>query len=115
MIKPPYIPRLTLFREWLKTHRNLNFENYDELWKWSVTDIEDFWQAMWDYTGIESPTPYLQVLKERCMPGAKWFEGAQVNYARQVLRHVEPATQANLQALIGQNERGDVQELSWLE
>lgn len=115
MTKPPYIPRLTLFREWLKTHRHLDFSNYDELWKWSVTDIEDFWQAMWEYTEIESPTPYRQVLKERRMPGAAWFEGAQVNYARQVLRHVEPATKAKLLAVISQNERGQTQELSWLD
>lgn len=115
MTKPPYIPRLTLFREWLKTHRDLDFSNYDELWKWSVTDIENFWQAMWDYTDIQSPTPYQQVLKERRMPGARWFEGAQVNYARQVLRHVDPATQANLLAVISQNEKGQTQELSWLD
>lgn len=115
MASPPYIPRLTLFREWLKTHRDLDFSNYDELWNWSVTDIESFWQAMWDYTEIESPTPYQQVLKERRMPGAQWFEGAQVNYARQVLRHVDPATQANLLAVISQNEKGQTQEISWLE
>lgn len=115
MTKPPYIPRLTLFREWLKTHRHLDFSNYDALWEWSVTDIEDFWRAMWDYTEVESPTSFRQVLKERRMPGAVWFEGSQVNYARQVLRHVEPATKANLLAVISQNERGQTQELSWLD
>ena len=113
MNSPSYIPRLTLFREWLRDHRDLNFSNYDELWNWSVTDIESFWQAMWDYTGIQSPTPYQAVLKKRLMPGSEWFVGAQVNYAHQVLRHVQPAQAAGLLAIIGEGERGEIQEISW--
>jgi acetoacetyl-CoA synthetase len=49
------------------------------------------------------------------MPGAQWFPGAQVNYARQVLRHVDAAHAAGLPAIISRNEKGQHRELTWPE
>lgn len=68
--------------------------DYDALWRWSTTDIEDFWAAIWEYYGVESETPYEQVLTERVMPGAEWFPGATLNYARQVFEGRDPDTVA---------------------
>ncbi len=110
---PPFVPRLTLFREWLKKNRGLIFSDYSELWQWSVTDIENFWESIWDYGQIFSPTPYKQVLAGRKMPGALWFEGAQVNYAHQVLRHVDLADQAGVPAIIARGEKSADQIISW--
>lgn len=110
---PLYVPRLTLFREWLRKHRGLNFSGYQELWQWSVTDIEDFWESIWQYAQIISPTPYQQVLSGRKMPGAKWFEGAQVNYAQQVFRHVEPADRVGMPAIIARGEKSKDQIITW--
>jgi acetoacetyl-CoA synthetase len=59
-----------------------------------------FWQSVWDYFDLRSPTPHSAVLADRKMPGAVWFPGASVNYARQVFRHVAPAHAAGLPALI---------------
>mgnify|MGYP002683445110 CR=1 FL=1 len=56
-----------------------------------VDDLPGFWQAIWDWFEIESPTPHRAVLEAAVMPGAKWFAGAQINYARQVLRHADAA------------------------
>jgi acetoacetyl-CoA synthetase len=74
---------------------------------------------VWDYFDIESPTPFARVLAEPVMPGARWFEGAQVNYARQVLRHAEASHAAGHPAIVFQNERlrerGQMQELGWIE
>ena len=58
---------------------------------WSTTDLTAFWRSVWDYYQLESPTPVVAVVDGQTMPGATWFEGAQVNYARQVFRHVELA------------------------
>ncbi|WP_433700389.1 acetoacetate--CoA ligase [Nocardiopsis sp. CA-288880] len=58
--------------------------DYDSLWRWSVTDVDGFWEAVWEYYGVRSETPYEQVLAERAMPGASWFPGATLNYARHV-------------------------------
>ncbi|OLT28936.1 acetoacetate--CoA ligase [Nocardiopsis sp. CNR-923] len=58
--------------------------DYDALWRWSVTDIEGFWAAIWEYYGVRSETPRDTVLPERVMPGARWFPGVTLNYARHV-------------------------------
>ncbi|GAA1445147.1 acetoacetate--CoA ligase [Nocardiopsis tropica] len=58
--------------------------DYDSLWRWSVTDVDGFWEAVWEYYGVRSETPYERVLAERAMPGASWFPGATLNYARHV-------------------------------
>jgi len=63
------------------------FDTYDDLWAWSVTDgLEDCWQAVWDFFGVEASSPFEQVLDARVMPGARWFQGARLNYAEHVLR-----------------------------
>ncbi|MDH5858057.1 acetoacetate--CoA ligase [Lampropedia aestuarii] len=113
MTSPAYIPQIQLYQEWLQRTRGLTFDSYDALWQWSTSEIEDFWQSIWDYCDLQSPTPYKQVLKENVMPGAQWFEGAQVNMAQQILRHVEAADAAGLPAVIADNEDGQVTTLSW--
>lgn len=80
------------YMEWLKKERSRDFKgNYQALREWSVTDIEDFWQTIWEYFDVQSGTPFKQVLDKRVMPGAKWFEGSTVNYAEHLLRYEEKA------------------------
>ncbi|MGZ5179386.1 MAG: acetoacetate--CoA ligase [Ramlibacter sp.] len=112
---PPRIPQIRLYQDWLQRHRGLAFDSYDALWRWSVGDLAAFWGSIWDCFGIASPTPYRQVLADARMPGAVWFPGAQVNYARQVLSHVDAAHRAGLPAVVSRNERGNHRELGWPE
>jgi acetoacetyl-CoA synthetase len=70
---------------WLSTERGLDFTGYDELWKWSVSDLEGFWSSIWDYFGIRAHTPYERVLGSREMPGAEWFPGARLNFAEHMV------------------------------
>jgi acetoacetyl-CoA synthetase len=111
----PRTPQITQYRRWLRENRGLNFTNYEELRRWSVGDLDGFWQSIWDYFDLKSPTPHRAVLAQRKMPGAAWFPGAQVNYARQVLRHVEPAHAAGLPAIVSSGEDGPLRETSWPE
>jgi acetoacetyl-CoA synthetase len=111
----PFVPRITLYRQWLRETRGLAFDSYDALWRWSVTDLPAFWQSIWDHSGMHSPTPARAVLEAPRMPGAHWFPGAQVNYAREVLRHVAPAHAAGLPAIVAENELGELREISWPE
>ena len=76
---------LTRYMDWLRRERGRDFADYDALWEWSRTEIEAFWQSIWDYFGIHSPTPVEKVLSSRSMPGAEWFAGARVNYAAHLL------------------------------
>ena len=116
----PNIAQIRLYQRWLQSQRGLQFETYDALWRWSVTDLEAFWQSIWDYFELRSPTPHTAVLSERRMPGATWFPGAQVNYAQQVFRHAKAAATAGVPAIISHDEAslaaGDAaREISWPE
>ena len=85
---------LTRFLDWLRENRNVAIAGYQELWQWSITRLEDFWDAIWHFYGLSSPTPFETTLVAREMPGATWFPGARLNYAEQVLeraRHADPA------------------------
>ena len=116
---PPYIPQIRRYQNWLRDEHGLSFDSYDALWRWSVSDLDAFWQSIWDYFDLQSPTPHTAALAENKMPGARWFPGAQVNYAQQVLRHVDAAHAAGLPALVSHNEhslaRGGAaaRELAW--
>ena len=112
---PPFVPQIRLFEQWVLEHRQLQFDDYQAMWRWSVSDIEAFWQSAWDYLDLQSPTPHTAVLERNTMPGARWFVGAKVNYAQQVFRHAEAAHAAGMPAIISSNERGQRRELSWPE
>ncbi len=60
---------ITAFIRWLAKERGLQLEDSDALWDWSVTDVEGFWQAIWDHYGGISTTPHRAVLESRKMPG----------------------------------------------
>jgi len=108
------IPQLALYRTWLGETYGLRFRDYPALWTWSTTDLAAFWESIWRYGGLESPTPHVAVLSGG-MPGAAWFEGAEVNYVRQVFRHAELAQAAGQPAIIAEDETGRVVEVSWSE
>ncbi len=71
--------------DWLGTSRGLVFDGYDDLQRWSVTELEDFWQSLWEYFGIVSSVPPTEVLSTRRMPGGTWFSGARLNYAEHIV------------------------------
>ncbi len=87
---------LTAFTTWLGTERGLRFAGYRDLWRWSTSDLDGFWQAVWDYSGIEASAAPERVLGRRSMPGAEWFPGAHLNYAQHVLRNERPGEDALL-------------------
>ena len=111
----PYVPQIRRYQDWLRATRGLAFADYQALWEWSVRDLEGFWQSVWDYFDLQSPTPHARVLAEAKMPGARWFEGARFNYAHQVFRHVQPAHAAGFPAIVSRNEKGEHRELAWPE
>lgn len=111
----PHVPQIRLYQQWLAEHRGLRFDDYGALWRWSITDLDGFWQSIWDYFELQSPTPHTAVLAKNVMPGAPWFPGARMNYAQQVFRHVRPAHEAGFSAVVSRNEKGRHVELSWPE
>jgi acetoacetyl-CoA synthetase len=109
-------PRMAQYQRWLQDRHGLAFADYDALWRWSTSELHTFWASVWAYFDIQSPTPWRTVLEAPVMPGAVWFPGAQLNYAQQVLRHVDAAHAAGHPAIVFQNERmAAPQETSWRE
>jgi acetoacetyl-CoA synthetase len=100
---------ITAFNRWLVRHRGFDFPDYTSMWRWSVTDLQGFWGALWEYFQIESTTPYTRVLGRRSMPGAEWFEGARINYAQHVLRQ----ERAGATALLHMSELQALSTLDW--
>jgi acetoacetyl-CoA synthetase len=109
----PHVPQIRLYQNWLRDSRGLSFDGYEALWRWSTTQLSGFWQSIWDYFQLQSPTPVTRVLAQPQMPGARWFEGAQFNYVHQVFRHVDAADAAGMPAVISRDETGRLRELAW--
>jgi acetoacetyl-CoA synthetase len=102
---------LTQFCGWLARSRGLRHANYEELWQWSVADLEGFWSAVWSYFDVRQSVPPERVLASPQMPGAQWFPGARLNFVEQVFRHASAAAPA----VIFQSEIAGTGEVSWAE
>jgi acetoacetyl-CoA synthetase len=104
--------RMTDFMGWAGRRHGRTFADYAELWNWSVGEVEQFWGDIWEYCGVRASEPYGQVLASRQMPGARWFAGAQLNYAENMLlRDRKPHETAVLHA----SELRPLEELTWRE
>ena len=75
------------YMHWLEKQGYGRFRTYQELHAWSVTELEAFWQSIWDYTGVIAVKPHERVLGRKEMPGPEWFPGAELNFAENLLRH----------------------------
>ncbi|MFW6284278.1 MAG: acetoacetate--CoA ligase [Desulfosalsimonas sp.] len=92
--------RMYRFMTYVNERYNKDFSCYDHLYQWSVTDIADFWSAVWDFLEIRASVPYDQVIDDVTqMPGAKWFPGARLNFAENLLQYRDDKT-----ALVFQGE-----------
>ncbi len=101
---------LTRYMRWLAAERGVEAGDYAELWEWSVTELEDFWASIWDHFHVEA-SPYERVLPERTMPGSRWFEGAELNYAEHIFRGKDPDEVAVCHA----SELRELSEIRWGE
>ncbi len=79
---------LTQFMAGLNRSHGLHLRSYAQLYDWSITEMADFWAAMWDYADIRASRSYDVVLENaNAFPGAKWFPGARLNFAENLLRY----------------------------
>ena len=104
---------LKKYIDWLFVKKGLYFRDYANLWEWSVTDTEDFWESLWQFFSIKSHDNYFQVVNKPLsgMIGTRWFDKATLNYAEHVFRNKTK----DRPALLFQSERHPLTELSWEE
>jgi acetoacetyl-CoA synthetase len=103
--------RLREYMRWLAAERGLEFGGYDELWRWSVDDLEAFWTSIWEFFGVRADGEAEHALGSREMPGAEWFAGTSLNYAEHVFAGKDDGETAILHA----SELRELSELSWGE
>ena len=89
---------------------SLQLNTYLELHQWSVQELETFWEYYRTYSGIQFSQPPDKILSTRSMPGARWFEGAELNYAQNLL--TGPADKT---AIISQVEGRSLTTLSYYD
>ncbi|MFF4407316.1 acetoacetate--CoA ligase [Streptomyces sp. NPDC001404] len=89
--------------------------SYAALHRWSVDELERFWQAVAEWCDVRFSTPYERVLADRGMPGAVWFPGATLNYAEHALRTAEDPARADEPALLHVDETHEPQAVTWAE
>ncbi len=90
--------------------REQGHETYEDLWRWSVEDVDAFWASIWDFFGVRGG--YDAVLGSRDMPGAEWFPGARVNYAEHLLRDRGRDGET---AIVHRSELRTTAEITWGE
>ena len=98
---------------WLAEARGLRFGSYDELWLWSVADLDGFWSSVWEHLGVTAHRPYDRVLERPAggrVEGARWFVGAELNYAEHCLRRRDDHA-----AIVFTNEAGTTARLTYGE
>jgi acetoacetyl-CoA synthetase len=59
---------------------------YEQLWRWSVTDVEGFWRAIWEFFDVQADGDPSRVLASREMPGARWFPDVLLSFPEHVFR-----------------------------
>jgi len=118
---------MTRFMRWVAERRGHDFDGYEDLWRWSVQEIEDFWASIWEFCEVRSSKTYEQPLAERRMPGARWFAGAELNYAENLLAPLRfegagaragdgpRPSRAEHVAVVHSSELRELDELTWGE
>lgn len=99
------------YMAWLKSERGLDFDSYEDLWAWSIDELDAFWRSIWDYFDVQADGSNEPVLESSAMPGAQWFPNSQLNYAEHVFRKAA----GTLPAIIARSETSGVREMSWDE
>jgi acetoacetyl-CoA synthetase len=102
---------MTRFTHAIEAQYALSLETYQDLHQWSVQNRASFWEEVWRFCGIESSVPFTHSMRYGDkMPGTSWFEGAQLNFAENLLRYSNDQC-----ALVSITENGDRREMSYAE
>ena len=80
---------VTAYEKHLEATRGLTFADPQQLWQWSVTEIGDFWDSVWEFGQIVGERGDGPALADDRMPGARWYPEARLNYTENVLRHAD--------------------------
>jgi len=100
---------ITKFIEFVSEKRGIEFSGYFDLYDWSVSDIPAFWSDIWEFANVVASVGYEQVVDDLGrFPGARWFVGARMNFAENLMRYSDERT-----AIVFRDELGDRREYTY--
>ncbi|MDF1728085.1 MAG: acetoacetate--CoA ligase [Sulfitobacter sp.] len=102
---------MAAFERWLQDKHGLVFDDYNEMWRWSISELDAFWRAIAEFSAIPFVTPPESYLAKRAMPGAEWCPGATLNYADNIFKNA--VGREDEVALVLQSETFGRSELTW--
>ncbi|NCW15591.1 MAG: acetoacetate--CoA ligase [Rhodobacteraceae bacterium] len=102
---------MAAFERYLSKKHDLAFSDYNDMWRWSISDLNSFWGAIADFFELRFFEQPQKILNKRAMPGAEWFVGAKVNYADQLLSKTDRL--AEQVAFVSNSETFGRKELTW--
>ena len=101
---------LSKYKEFLKSNNKLIFSSYDELHKWSINEIEDFWLSIVEFFKIEFDKPPTSIYRfDKNLIETLWFTDSKISYSRNVFNNDNLKTPA----IKYQDENGDYFEITW--
>src|SRR3984893_3020182 len=105
------------FQRWAAERSGRELGTYERLWRWSIDELEDFWAAIWEFCGVRASRDYERALSSHGMPGARWFQGAQLNYAENLLTGPAsvPRRDPGGVAVLHASELRELSQLTWGE
>jgi acetoacetyl-CoA synthetase len=80
---------LSRYQRWLGDTRGLSFDSYEEMWRWSVGEVEEFWRTIVEFFDVDLGPGGDTVLADRTMPGTRWYPDATVSYPEHIFRGVD--------------------------
>jgi len=102
---------LSRYMGWLQDEKLLEFNDYHDLWRWSVDNYEYFWLTILEYFKVDYAGNFSSVVNQNEMPGISWFKGIKLNYAEHIFRKQN----SNNPAIIFKSESSSILEISWQE
>ncbi len=76
------------FMQYVNDRHGKDFARYNDLYQWSIEESPAFWATLWEYSQVIHSQPYDEVVDDISkLPGARWFEGARLNFAENLLRY----------------------------
>lgn len=101
------------YMTWLRTTYGVAIESYSDLHRWSIENIDDFWESMWSYFSIVGERGTGPVREGASLSSTRWFSGARLNYAENLLRQADATPDS--EAVVGLHESGPRESLSWAQ
>jgi acetoacetyl-CoA synthetase len=99
------------YSDWVNKKKKRSFTSYHELWEWSVADVGEFWETIWQYFDILHDGSYGSVTNGVPMPRTRWFDGVLLSNSEHIFRKKTDQHPA----IIFKSETGPIKEISWYD